>query len=123
MEKKLKKVCPEYRVWIDDSYLDYGDKLRNSIESIIKKCKIAIVFFSENYVRKGWTRYELDRLLEEYTERNLIVILVDMTNGTNEFESYVKLKQNIDNQYIYKKDAVDQELIAARIQELLKIDL
>lgn len=123
MAKKLKKVCQKYDVWIDDPYLTLGDKLRNSIESVIRQCKIAFVFFSENYARKGWTRYELDRLLEEYMERDLRIILIDMTDGTRDLESYIKLKQNIGSQNIYKGDVIDQEKIIVRVQDLLKMDV
>ena len=53
------------KVWIDALSIGWGDSLRSKIDSGLKNSRFGIVVISRNYIRKGWTNYELDGLFEK----------------------------------------------------------
>jgi len=72
-----------HSVWLDAGQLTESAKLRLSIESVLSRCNLVIIILSDNYLYKGWTRYELYRTIEECRKRKLQVIILDsMTNNT-----------------------------------------
>ncbi|MGI5838090.1 MAG: TIR domain-containing protein [bacterium] len=58
------------KVWYDTLSIGWGDSLRAKIDDGLKKSRFGIVILSKDYIRKGWTRYELDGLFQ-----------IEMTNG------------------------------------------
>lgn len=58
------------KVWYDALSIGWGDGLRAKIDDGLKKSKFGIVVLSKDYIRKGWTQYELDGLFQ-----------IEMTNG------------------------------------------
>lgn len=58
------------KIWYDTISISWGDSLREKIDEGLKKSKFGIVVISNNYIRKGWTKYELDGLFQ-----------IEMTNG------------------------------------------
>lgn len=50
------------KVWYDSLNIGWGDSLRSQIDNGLKKSTFGIVVLSENYIRKGWTQYELEGL-------------------------------------------------------------
>jgi len=58
------------KVWYDALSIVWGDSLRAKIDDGLKKSKFGIVVISKDYIRKGWTQYELDALFQ-----------IEMTNG------------------------------------------
>lgn len=58
------------KVWYDTLNIDWGDSLRAKIDDGLKKSRFGIVILSKDYIRKGWTQYELDGLFQ-----------IEMTNG------------------------------------------
>ena len=58
------------KVWYDALSIGWGDSLRAKIDDGLKKSKFGIVVLSKDYIRKGWTQYELDGLFQ-----------IEMTNG------------------------------------------
>jgi hypothetical protein len=62
------------RVWYDDISISWGDSLRSKIDNGLKKSKYGIVIISKDYIRKGWTQYELDGLFQiEMTQGKIIL--------------------------------------------------
>lgn len=49
-------------VWYDSINIGWGDSLRTQIDNGLKKSTFGIVILSENYIKKGWTQYELEGL-------------------------------------------------------------
>ena len=49
-------------VWYDTLNISWGDSLRTQIDKGLKKSTYGIVILSENYIKKGWTQYELEGL-------------------------------------------------------------
>lgn len=60
----------DVKVWYDSLSIAWGDSLRKQIDDGLKKSRFGIVVLSENYIKKGWTQYELDGLFD-----------VEMTKG------------------------------------------
>lgn len=50
------------RVWYDSLNIAWGDSLRSQIDNGLKRSTFGIVILSENYIKKGWTQYELEGL-------------------------------------------------------------
>lgn len=62
-------LCKELReagikVWYDTLSIAWGDSLRAKIDNGLKKSKYGIVIISRDYIKKGWTQYELDGLFQ-----------------------------------------------------------
>lgn len=91
----------KYSVWIDDENLYIGSQLRREIESVIKYCKLIVIIYSENYMRKGWTRYELLRSLQEYEERKVNIIVINLMRSGKMPDLYFEISKRIpkENQY------------------------
>lgn len=52
------------RVWYDALSMTWGDSLRSKIDNGLRKSKYGIVIISKDYIKKGWTNYELDGLFQ-----------------------------------------------------------
>jgi hypothetical protein len=52
----------DIRVWYDSINIGWGDSLRSQIDNGLKRSTFGIVILSENYIKKGWTQYELEGL-------------------------------------------------------------
>lgn len=51
------------KVWYDEFELHIGDSLRRKIDQGLAKSRFGIVVISPDFIRKGWTNYELDGLI------------------------------------------------------------
>lgn len=51
------------KVWYDEFELRIGDSLRHKIDKGLSKSRFGVVVLSRNFVRKGWTNYELDGII------------------------------------------------------------
>lgn len=62
------------RVWYDALTMTWGDSLRSKIDNGLHKSKYGIVVISKDYIKKGWTNYELDGLFQrEMTDGKTIL--------------------------------------------------
>lgn len=50
-------------VWYDEFELKIGDSLRRKIDIGLSKSNFGIVVISRDFIKKGWTNYELDGLI------------------------------------------------------------
>ncbi len=50
-------------VWYDEFELKIGDSLRRKIDVGLAKSNFGIVVISRDFIKKGWTNYELDGLI------------------------------------------------------------
>ena len=53
------------KVWYDEFSIKWGDSLRTVIDRGLKVSKFGIVVISKNFIKKGWTNYELDGLFQK----------------------------------------------------------
>jgi len=51
------------KVWYDEFELRIGDSLRQKIDRGLANSRFGIVVLSKNFIRKGWTNYELDGII------------------------------------------------------------
>lgn len=54
-----------FNVWYDEFSINWGDSLRVVIDKGLKTSKFGIVVVSKNFIKKGWTNYELDGLFQK----------------------------------------------------------
>jgi hypothetical protein len=54
----------DVKVWYDAITIGWGDSLRKKIDDGLRKSRFGIVVLSNDYIRKGWTQYELDGLFQ-----------------------------------------------------------
>ena len=50
-------------VWYDEFEMKIGDSLRRKIDKGLANSKFGIVIISRDFIRKGWTNYELDGII------------------------------------------------------------
>lgn len=110
--EKVKKT-----VWLDANYYPLGNKLRYTVESVISYCKAALVIFSDSYKRKGWPKYEWNRVLEEHEKRKIPLIVLDMCT-VEKFSKELETLCKEENLYYIKYDADYRSNILACLEGL-----
>ena len=61
-------------VWYDEFELKIGDSLRRKIDKGLANSKFGIVVLSKNFIKKGWTNYELDGIITKSVSGEQIVL-------------------------------------------------
>ena len=61
-------------VWYDEFELKIGDSLRRKIDKGLANSKFGIVVLSKEFIRKGWTNYELDGIITKSVSGEQIVL-------------------------------------------------
>ncbi|WP_396632880.1 DUF1883 domain-containing protein [Maribacter sp. R86514] len=51
------------KVWYDEFEMKIGDSLRRKIDKGLANSRFGIVVLSKDFIRKGWTNYELDGII------------------------------------------------------------
>ena len=62
------------KVWYDEFELRIGDSLRRKIDKGLANSKFGIVVVSKDFVKKGWTNYELDGIITKAVSGEQIVL-------------------------------------------------
>jgi hypothetical protein len=57
-----------FKIWHADTILEPGDKLLESVELGLKDSSFGILLISPDYLKKGWTQYEMDVLIRQHIE-------------------------------------------------------
>lgn len=104
--------------WLDENHLELGDRLRNTVESVISYCKAALVIFSDSYKKKGWTKYEWNRVLEEHEKRKISLIVLDMCT-VEKFSKELEILCKEENLYYIKYDADYRSNILVCLEKLV----
>lgn len=61
-------------VWYDEFELKIGDSLRRKIDKGLANSRFGIVVLSKDFIRKGWTNYELDGIITKSVTNEQIVL-------------------------------------------------
>ncbi|TXK30865.1 DUF1883 domain-containing protein [Pontibacter qinzhouensis] len=61
-------------VWYDEFELKIGDSLRRKIDKGLANSKFGIVVLSKQFIKKGWTNYELDGIITKSVSGEQIVL-------------------------------------------------
>jgi len=64
----------QLRVWYDEFELRIGDSLRQKIDKGLANSRFGIVVLSKNFIRKGWTNYELDGIVTKAVSGQQVVL-------------------------------------------------
>lgn len=62
------------KVWYDALNMTWGDSLRAEIDKGLCKAKYGIVVISKDYIKKGWTNYELDGLVQREVSEGKVIL-------------------------------------------------
>jgi len=62
------------KVWYDEFELKIGDSLRRKIDMGLSRSKFGIVVLSNNFIKKGWTNYELDGIITKANTGEQVVL-------------------------------------------------
>ena len=62
------------KVWYDEFELKIGDSLRRKIDKGLANSRFGIVVLSKDFIRKGWTNYELDGIITRSVSGEQIVL-------------------------------------------------
>ena len=62
------------RVWYDEFELKIGDSLRRKIDKGLANSKFGIVVLSKDFIKKGWTNYELDGIITKAVSGEQVIL-------------------------------------------------
>ena len=61
-------------VWYDEFELKIGDSLRRKIDKGLANSRFGIVVISKDFIKKGWTNYELDGIITKSVSGEQIIL-------------------------------------------------
>jgi hypothetical protein len=61
-------------VWYDEFEMKIGDSLRRKIDKGLVNSKFGIVVLSKDFIKKGWTNYELDGIISKAVTGEQVVL-------------------------------------------------
>jgi hypothetical protein len=61
-------------VWYDEFEMKIGDSLRRMIDKGLANSRFGIVVLSKDFIRKGWTNYELDGIITKVVTGEQVVL-------------------------------------------------
>lgn len=62
------------RVWYDEFELKIGDSLRRKIDKGLANSRFGIVVLSRDFIKKGWTNYELDGIISKVVSGEQVML-------------------------------------------------
>jgi len=62
------------KVWYDALSIAWGDSIHSRIDEGLKKCKFGVVVLSRDYIKKYWTRYELEGLFQRESHGGKLIL-------------------------------------------------
>lgn len=61
-------------VWYDEFEMKIGDSLRRKIDKGLANSKFGIVVLSKDFIKKGWTNYELDGIITKSVSGEQVIL-------------------------------------------------
>lgn len=62
------------KVWYDEFEMKIGDSLRRKIDKGLANSKFGVVVLSKDFIKKGWTNYELDGIITKAVTGEQVVL-------------------------------------------------
>ena len=62
------------KVWYDEFEMKIGDSLRRKIDKGLANSRFGIVVISRDFIKKGWTNYELDGIITKAVSGEQIIL-------------------------------------------------
>ena len=106
-------------VWYDEFELKIGDSLRRKIDSGLARSRFGVVVLSNDFIKKGWTNYELDGLVTRAVsgEQVLLPIWHNITK-----KELIAFSPSLADKLARSTATHTVEEIAAEIVEVIKKD-
>lgn len=104
-------------VWYDEFEMKIGDSLRRKIDIGLANSKFGIVILSREFVKKGWTNYELDGIITKSITGEQVVLPI-WHNITK--EEVIKYSPSLADKLARNTAMYTVEEIAIEIAEVIK---
>ena len=104
-------------VWYDEFEMRIGDSLRRKIDIGLANSKFGIVILSREFVKKGWTNYELDGIITKSITGEQVVLPI-WHNITK--EEVIKYSPSLADKLARNTAMYTVEEIASEIAEVIK---
>jgi len=105
------------KVWYDEFELKIGDSLRRKIDMGLARSKFGIVVLSNNFIKKGWTNYELDGIITKANTGEQVVLPI-WHNITK--KEVIDFSPSLADKLARNTSSYTVEEIAIEIAELIK---
>lgn len=105
------------RVWYDEFELKIGDSLRRKIDKGLANSRFGIVVLSKDFVKKGWTNYELDGIITKAVSGEQIVLPI-WHNITK--KEVIEYSPSLADKLARNTSSYTVEEIAEEISEVIK---
>jgi hypothetical protein len=103
-------------VWYDEFEMKIGDSLRRKIDKGLANSKFGIVVLSKDFIRKGWTNYELDGIITKSVTGEQVVLPI-WHNITK--KEVIDFSPSLADKLARNTSAYTVEEIAAEIAEVI----
>ncbi len=106
------------KVWYDEFELKIGDSLRRKIDKGLANSRFGVVVLSRNFIRKGWTNYELDGIITQAVSGEQVMLRI-WHNVTK--QEIVDFSPSLADKLARNTSSSTIEEIADEISALIKI--
>lgn len=105
------------KVWYDEFELKIGDSLRRKIDKGLANSKFGIVVLSKDFIKKGWTNYELDGIISKSVSGEQVVLPIwhDITK-----KEVIDYSPSLADKVARNTSSYTVEEIAGEIAELIQ---
>lgn len=110
-------VARGLKVWYDEFELKIGDSLRQKIDKGLANSRFGVVVLSRNFIRKGWTNYELDGIITKAVSGEQVMLPI-WHNVTK--QEIVDFSPSLADKLARNTSSSTIEEIADEISELIK---
>ena len=107
------------KVWYDDLCISWGDSLRLKIDNGLKKSKYGIVILSNNFIKKGWTQYEVDGLFQREMSGGKIILPIWHNISKKEVQDF---SPTLANRMALNSAIMTPKEIAEELIKILKLN-
>lgn len=106
-------------VWYDEFEMKIGDSLRRKIDKGLANSRFGIVVLSKDFIKKGWTNYELDGIITKSISGEQIILPI-WHNITK--QEVINFSPSLADKLARNTAAYTVEEIAAEIAEVININ-
>ena len=103
-------------VWYDEFEMKIGDSLRRKIDKGLVNSKFGIVVLSKDFIKKGWTNYELDGIISKAVTGEQVILPI-WHNITK--KEVIDFSPSLSDKLARNTAAYTVEEIATEIAELI----
>lgn len=104
-------------IWYDEFEMKIGDSLRRKIDKGLANSKFGIVVLSKDFIKKGWTNYELDGIITKAVSGEQIILPI-WHNITK--KEVIDFSPSLADKLARNTSTYTVEEIAIEIAELIK---